>query len=64
MDGKAINTEIFRKVAFGLKELRQRMVFVGEATLSLYADDPAADAVRLTSDIDLSIPLAEQVRYG
>jgi hypothetical protein len=34
MDGKAINIEIIRKVAIGLQELRHRMVFVGEATLS------------------------------
>lgn len=58
MDGKAINIEVIRKVAVGLQELRQRMVFVGGATLSLYADDPAADAVRPTSDIDLSVSLA------
>ena len=58
MDGKAINIEVIRKVAVGLQELRQRMVFVGGATLSLYADDPTADAVRPTSDIDLSVSLA------
>ncbi|MBC5994026.1 hypothetical protein [Pontibacter cellulosilyticus] len=40
------------------KELREEMVFVGGATLILYADDPAADAVCLTSDIDLSVSLA------
>jgi len=58
MDGKAINIEVIKKVAIGLQELRQKMVFVGGATLSLYADDPAADAVRPTSDIDLSVSLA------
>ncbi|MCC9139012.1 nucleotidyl transferase AbiEii/AbiGii toxin family protein [Pontibacter silvestris] len=58
MDGKAINIEVIKKVASGLQELREKMVFVGGATLSLYADDPAADAVRPTSDIDLSVSLA------
>lgn len=58
MDGNAINLEVIGKVAVGLQELRQSMVFVGGATLSLYADDPAADAVRPTSDIDLSVSLA------
>ncbi|WP_299758670.1 nucleotidyl transferase AbiEii/AbiGii toxin family protein [uncultured Pontibacter sp.] len=58
MDGKAINIEVIKKVATGLQELREEMVFVGGATLSLYADDPAADAVRPTSDIDLSVSLA------
>jgi hypothetical protein len=55
MNNKVINIEIIKKVALGLQELRQEMVFVGGATLSLYADDPAADAVRPTSDIDLSV---------
>ncbi|GAA4443312.1 hypothetical protein GCM10023188_43870 [Pontibacter saemangeumensis] len=58
MDGKAVNIGVIKKVAYGLQELRQEMVFVGGATLSLYADDPAADAVRPTSDIDLSVSLA------
>ncbi|GGG05679.1 nucleotidyl transferase AbiEii/AbiGii toxin family protein [Pontibacter amylolyticus] len=58
MDGKEINIEVISKVAVGLQDLRQRMVFVGGATLSLYADDPAADTVRPTSDIDLSVSLA------
>lgn len=58
MDGNQVNKEVILKVAQGLQELRQEMVFVGGATLSLYADDPAADAVRPTSDIDLSVSLA------
>ncbi|WP_162427398.1 nucleotidyl transferase AbiEii/AbiGii toxin family protein [Pontibacter pudoricolor] len=58
MDGNQINKEVIIKVAEGLQELRQEMVFVGGATLSLYADDPAADTVRPTSDIDLSVALA------
>jgi hypothetical protein len=58
MDGNQINKEVIIKVAEGLQELRQEMVFVGGATLSLYANDPAADTVRPTSDIDLSVSLA------
>jgi predicted nucleotidyltransferase len=58
MDGNQVNREVIIKVAEGLEELRQEMVFVGGATLSLYADDPAASAVRPTSDIDLSVSLA------
>ncbi|NDK57584.1 nucleotidyl transferase AbiEii/AbiGii toxin family protein [Pontibacter fetidus] len=58
MDGQSINREVIKKVALGLQELKQDMVFVGGATLSIYADDPAADPVRPTSDIDLSVSLA------
>lgn len=34
------------------------MVFVGGAVISLYTDDPAADEIRPTGDIDLTIQLA------
>ncbi len=46
MDGNQVNREVIIKVAKGQQELRQEMVFVGGATLSLYAVDPAVDAVR------------------
>lgn len=57
MDNKKVNIDVIKQVALGLQELRQNMVFVGGATLSLYPDDLAADAVRPTKDIDLSISL-------
>lgn len=31
------------------------MVFVGGAVVSLYTDDPAADEIRPTKDIDLTL---------
>lgn len=40
-----------------LKHLRPKMAFVGGAMISIYADDPAADDVRPTKDIDLSLTL-------
>ncbi|WP_114782322.1 nucleotidyl transferase AbiEii/AbiGii toxin family protein [Botryobacter ruber] len=61
MNGNIINIEVIKKVAVGLEELREKVVFVGGATLSLYATDPAADPVRPTSDVDLSVSLAS---YG
>jgi hypothetical protein len=33
------------------------MVFVGGAVISLYTDDPAADEIRPTQDIDMTINL-------
>ena len=33
------------------------MVFVGGAVISLYADDPAANEIRPTGDIDITIKL-------
>lgn len=56
-----VNIQAVQLVAAGLKELRERMVFVGGAVISLYADDPGADMPRPTSDIDLVVHV---VGYG
>lgn len=47
-----INSAITLKIAHALGELNERAVFVGGAVVSLYVDDPAADDVRPTQDID------------
>lgn len=57
----AVNIQAVQLVAAGLRELREQVVFVGGAAISLYADDPGADKPRPTSDIDLVI---EVVGYG
>ena len=57
MENKKINLRMVATVAKALQELRQRMIFVGGAVISLYTDDPAADEVRPTSDIDMTIQL-------
>ena len=54
---KTINRGTVSEVAKGLKELKDIMVFVGGAVISLYADDPAADEIRPTGDIDITIKL-------
>jgi predicted nucleotidyltransferase len=43
------------EVAEALKDIKQNMVFVGGAVVSLYTDDPAADEVRPTQDIDMTL---------
>jgi hypothetical protein len=53
-----INRAITRKIAHALGELNERVVFVGGAVVSLYVDDPAADDVRPTQDIDFSMEIA------
>lgn len=57
MENKAINIDIVKKIAVALEHLRPKVAFVGGAMISLYADDPAADEVRPTTDIDLSVTL-------
>lgn len=67
MKNTLINKEIIKKVALTLGELNNDVIYVGGATVSLYINDPAADDVRPTKDIDislqiLSIPQLEQIR--
>lgn len=49
-----INISVVAEVAAALKEVKEEMVFVGGAVVSLYTDDPAADEIRPTQDIDFS----------
>lgn len=57
MENRTINIAVVAEVAKALGELKDQMVFIGGAVVSLYADDPAADEIRPTSDIDLTINL-------
>lgn len=50
-----INIAVVAEVAAALKEIKDNMVFVGGAVISLYTDDPAADEVRATQDIDMAM---------
>lgn len=57
MENKTINLKIVAEVAAALQELKNQVVFVGGAVISLYTNDPAADEIRPTSDIDLTVEL-------
>lgn len=57
MENITINKALVKEVANALKELKDIMVFVGGATISLYTDDLAAQEIRPTSDIDMTIKL-------
>jgi len=55
------NTTINRmatvKIAKALGELNRKVVFVGGAMVSLYIDDPTAEDIRPTKDIDLTFQI-------
>jgi predicted nucleotidyltransferase len=53
-----INRGVIRKIALALGPLNEHVVFVGGATVGLYIDDPAADDVRPTKDVDISLSIA------
>ena len=55
MENKTINIAIVAEVAEALQDLKDQMVFVGGAVVSLYTDDPAADEIRPTADIDMTL---------
>ncbi|MGB5819566.1 MAG: nucleotidyl transferase AbiEii/AbiGii toxin family protein [Saonia sp.] len=52
-----INREATKKVARALGDLNGEVVYVGGAMVSLYIDDPAAEDIRPTKDIDLTFQL-------
>lgn len=54
MKNTAINTKATKRVALALGDLNDKVVFVGGAMISLYINDPAAEDVRPTKDIDLT----------
>lgn len=64
MHNRIINIDLVAQVANGLQELKEKMVFVGGAVISLYTDDPAADEIRPTSDIDMTIDLANYAEWA
>ena len=57
MKNKLINKEIIKKVDTGLGDYNDEVIYVGGATVSLYINDPAADDVRPTKDIDISLQI-------
>lgn len=58
MKNATINKGIIKKIAQALGELNDQVVYVGGATVGLYINDPAADDVRPTKDVDISLSIA------
>jgi len=52
-----INRAATKKIAVALAELNEHVVYVGGAVVSLYIDDAAAEDVRPTKDIDISMKI-------
>lgn len=59
MESRTVDLGAVAEVADALGELNQSVVFVGGAVVSIYADDPAADEIRPTQDIDLTFTFHE-----
>ena len=57
MRNRIINLGVVAEIAQALGDLNESVVFVGGAVVSIYADDPAADEIRPTQDVDLTLKL-------
>lgn len=58
------NVQRIKAVSRALQGLQQPVVFVGGATVSLYAPALAASEVRPTDDVDVVVELASYADYG
>ncbi|MFO8000703.1 MAG: nucleotidyl transferase AbiEii/AbiGii toxin family protein [Marinilabilia sp.] len=63
MKNRTINIAVVAEVAEALRELKDQMVFVGGAVVSLYVDDPAADEIRPTQDIDMTLNIVNLTHW-
>lgn len=60
---KSIYTKKIEQVAKGLKALKDDVLFIGGAAVSLYINDPAVQTTRPTKDIDCIIELTSRLEY-
>jgi len=61
---RQLNIARIKVVAQALRNLNQEVVFVGGATVALYADNPAAPEARPTDDVDVVVELASYGGYA
>lgn len=58
MKNISINKALIKQVAIALEELNEKVIYVGGAAVGLYVNDPAADDVRPTKDVDITVKIA------
>ena len=52
------NQEVIKKISLALGEMNERVIFVGGAAIGFYINDPAAEDIRATKDVDITIEIA------
>jgi hypothetical protein len=57
------NLEMIRYVAWRLRDLREKVVFLGGAATALLITDKATPDVRITTDVDVIVEIASQKDY-
>ncbi len=58
LSNSEFNREVIRRISLALGEMNERVIFVGGATIGLYINDPAAEDVRATKDVDITVEIA------
>ena len=58
LSNSEFNREVIRRISIALGEMNERVIFVGGATLGFYINDPAAEDVRATKDVDITVEIA------
>lgn len=57
MKNTILNKAVIGKIAQALGDMNDLVIYVGGAAVSLYVDDPAAEDIRPTKDIDISLAI-------
>ncbi|MEK9145124.1 MAG: hypothetical protein AAB339_05900 [Elusimicrobiota bacterium] len=63
MSNKSPNLEMLAVVAKGLRGFKEKVAFIGGATIDLYISYPADAASRPTDDVDCVVELASRGKY-
>ena len=63
MNASAANVDLLERVAARLLHLRERVVFLGGATTSLFVTDAATPPMRPTDDVDVIVEVASTMEY-
>ena len=58
LSNSEFNREVIRRVSLALGEMNEQVIFVGGATIGLYINDPGAEDVRVTKDVDITVEIA------
>jgi hypothetical protein len=59
-----VSVELLEEAAAALGEIREEVVFLGAATLSIWITDDAAPALRPTADVDLVVGVTRLIEYN
>lgn len=58
LNNTEFNREVILKISLALGDMNERVIFVGGATIGFYINDPAAEDVRVTNDVDIIVEIA------